>query len=346
MIRISGRVGAVALIISASLLSACGGGGGGSATGNPLPVASPTSNPPVGQAVTLGSSPTTVILPAVSGYTAQVAMPAGSGSGTVAVSTQSTSGVTLQDRGAMVANSPLLYIAVTATTNLTLNGIPGVTLTVPSGVSGTVYVAGLTNGAWTTVAGPGTISNGSVTFPAQAGTITLQAGQTVYFAIYQGSPIASPTPLPSPTSSTTPATTPSASPSPTPTTKATPTPAPTIPPVTPAPSPTATPTSTPAPTVNILSISPSTSAANPATISRTSATTFTIHTDVATRPGVIYGYSGGNCANITYQLGQNSTSSTINVQGSSTASANCTETIQYPMYSSNNATATIYITVP
>lgn len=81
--------------------------------------------------------------------------------------------------------TPLLYFTVTAETNATINGIPGFTLTVPAGITGSVSLAILSSGAWTTVEGPVSISASTATFPVSAGTLTLTQGQKVYLAIFQ-----------------------------------------------------------------------------------------------------------------------------------------------------------------
>ncbi len=81
--------------------------------------------------------------------------------------------------------TPLLFVTITAQSNVTMNGIPGFTVTVPSGVTGSVSLAILQNAVWTTVQGPATVTGGSVTFAPASGTITLSAGQTVYLALFQ-----------------------------------------------------------------------------------------------------------------------------------------------------------------
>jgi hypothetical protein len=142
------------------------------------------------------------------------------------------------------------------------------TLTLPSGVSTageSFYIAFLAPGAsaWVEpVAGPAAVSGQALTFnadtvPSVTFPITLTAGQTYGFALYEvassASPSPTPTASPSPTATPTPAATASPTATPTPAGTASPTPTPTprptaTPTPSPTPSPTATPSSAPAPT--------------------------------------------------------------------------------------------------
>ena len=83
------------------------------------------------------------------------------------------------------SRSGILYFTVTAETNATINGVPGFTLTVPANITGSVSLAVLSNGTWTTLEGPVSISGSTATFPVSAGSFTMTAGQKVYFAIFQ-----------------------------------------------------------------------------------------------------------------------------------------------------------------
>lgn len=159
-------------------------------------------------------------------------------------------------------DTPLLYITLTATSSVVTftGGFPGFTIALPpSAGTGPFYLAQLENNLWTTIAGPVSLSSGSVTLQPNLSALSIPADSSVYFVLYtggvvpstaptsspggaptaSGSPVTSPTPTgtgatsspnPSPTASSTlaPTATPSATSSPT----SFPTSSPTAPPTT------------------------------------------------------------------------------------------------------------------
>ncbi len=202
-------------------LAACGGGGGGgggstSGGGSVIPTPTPTAAP---QTVTASATqPTTAPIPATGGYSGTITIPTGSGTATIADSTSTPSGTPVLSivKGAKVRtvvasnNTPLLYFVVTAQTAVTLSGVPGFTVNVPAGITGSVYIAALENGVWTTVEGPATIASGTAAFAPGNGVVTIAAGQSAYFCLYQGGTVPTPTPSPTPTATPTATPTPSA----------------------------------------------------------------------------------------------------------------------------------------
>jgi hypothetical protein len=120
-------------------------------------------------------------------------------------------------------NTPLLYITlsiasgtVVFTTSSSMpTGFPGFDFTLPPEAgSGPFYLAWLENrsngsgGTWTTVAGPETASNGSVTLQPVLSSLTILPSTPVYLVLYTGgvvpsiAPNATPTPIPTTTAST------------------------------------------------------------------------------------------------------------------------------------------------
>jgi hypothetical protein len=215
----------VALIATPLGLGACGGGGGGGGvppggstfTTAPPSTATPTVTPTPG--FTASTQATSVPLPSAGSYSGTIQVPSGSGSADIATSLSNPGGTPVlqivhskQSRRDTV-NTPLLYITFTAETAVTLNGIPGFTFTIPSGVGGPVYLAARENNIWTTFEGPVAISNGTAIFPTSSGTFTVSAGQSVYIALYEGGIVPTPAPTPTPVATTpTPSTTPTPQP--------------------------------------------------------------------------------------------------------------------------------------
>ncbi len=226
------------LVGLALAVSACGGGGGGAAPGGggptPCPAGftgvAPACNPITASGtIALGTTASTAALPSAGGYTASVQLPSASPSTTASVttSTQTPAGITALSstlRRPLAVNSPLLYFTFVPAATVTLNGIPGFTITLPASVSPSqsFYLAFYQNGSWQTFAGPGSVAGQTVTFAPATSSIVLTANQPVYFALYAGAVLPTPSPTPTPSPSPTPSPTPTASPTPTPT--ATPTP--------------------------------------------------------------------------------------------------------------------------
>lgn len=192
--------------VLAAALAACGGGGGG---GNPPPTSPPTATPtapPSGspaQNVTLGTTPTSAPFPSGAGISGSVALPGGSGSATLSVGATPPAGtvaIQLRRRAATTGNTAVAYVSFTATSAVTMNGIPGFTATLPSSApTGTYWEAfdddpSLASpapqaAAWvsTTTTGQAGAPGVQVTFSAlTTPTITLAAGQSLYLAVYIG----------------------------------------------------------------------------------------------------------------------------------------------------------------
>lgn len=203
------------------LLAACGGGGG---TG-PIPhtSASPAPTPCpsgyVGTApnctqgaqgtITPSAQATSAPLPATAGFSGTITVPAAQGSGaiTVTASAQAPSGTaalqsSVRSQGRRVAatagNTPLLYVSFAAASAITLNGLPGYSISIPSSVTlgGSVYVAQYEGSQWVTVLGPAQISNQAVTIASDNTTLALASGTPVYFCIYSGTLDNVPNPFP------------------------------------------------------------------------------------------------------------------------------------------------------
>ncbi len=183
-----------------------------------------------------------------------------SGAPTLSVARSAASNAQRQPATTVSASSPsatlLAYLGFTPSATFTFASFPTFTLTLPSSVSTageSFYIAFLAPGASAWVepaAGPAAVSGQTLTFnadtvPSVTFPITLTAGQTYGFALYEVASSASPSPTPtaSPTATPTPAATASPTATPTPAGTASPTPTPT-----PRPTATPTPSSTPSPT--------------------------------------------------------------------------------------------------
>jgi hypothetical protein len=222
-----------AFLIFASLalaVSACGGGGGsspapgGGSTPTPCPANFSGTAPGCTQisasgTIAIGTTPSSATLPSLAGYTASVQLPSASAATTASVTTSSQppSGVTALSsvaRRPRTVNTPLLYFTLVPNATVTLNGIPGFTVTLPASVSSnqSFYIAvfqAVTG--WQSIAGPGVVSGQTVTFAPAAGSVVLTANQPLYFALYAGGVVPSPSPTPSPVPTFTPS--PTSSPS-------------------------------------------------------------------------------------------------------------------------------------
>lgn len=221
-----------------ALLCACGGGGGSSPapavvaqTQTPAPTA--TLPAAASASVTAGAVPVTTTFGPVSGsYSGSVTLAAATaGSGPVGIAFQTS------DTGATLASSarlpkaiggsdlaPFVYVLVTPTASVTFATFPSFTFALPPGFalpSGANlylgYDAGNAAGNWSTLAGPATIGNGSVSFTGVSGPVTFTAGVTYGFALFStAQALATPSPKPSPTASPTASASASPSPSPSP----------------------------------------------------------------------------------------------------------------------------------
>jgi hypothetical protein len=181
-------------VLLAAILAACGGGGGGG--GTPATIA-PTPTPcpsPAGGGVGFCGTGYSSQVPAAAGasYSATMNFGTGSGTATIAatvaaptpVATISAQGVRSSAKSGSTVHAAdtapynaIVYLTLTATTNVSLSSVPTITVTSPSGAAGAYYVE---QTFW-------------VTLP-QSGAFTLAAGSSAYFAIYTGGTLPSPNP--------------------------------------------------------------------------------------------------------------------------------------------------------
>lgn len=229
---------AIAAVFCAALAACGGGGGGGGPTINPPtnPPSSPTPSPspcPSGYtgtppnctvvttgsaSVTVQAAPTTAPLPNVGGYAPEsIALPGGSGTLNVTVSTQPPSGTSqLQNvyrriadasrRTMSTGNSPYLYFTLTASGGaVTLTSLPGLNLTVgstaPQDTNYRVAQWDATGSGWYDT-GESVYGLSTQTYLLQltpssspsTNAVSLAANQSIYLAVYHGTSVPSPAP--------------------------------------------------------------------------------------------------------------------------------------------------------
>lgn len=183
-----------------SALAACGGGGN---TATPIPPAAPnpTATPcsssgacsAISSAVVLQPSPTTTPLPPTGGITGTINLPAGAGSLQMATSTQNPT-----TSAPPSSNVALLYVTLTAVNgSVSLNGLPGFSLVLPTTPLAAVHLGQLNDGAWTIVEGPATVNGMTVVLNGTSQAISLKSGQSIYLMVEQNlTPILAPTSSP------------------------------------------------------------------------------------------------------------------------------------------------------
>ncbi len=190
------------------------------------PTATPTPAPPASSnaSVQTGSSVTATLATIASGYGGSVVFPTTGGNATANLVLGASNAVAVQSSARLPkaiggALAPLAYVTLTMTATVTFQAWPTFTFILPPGFSlpsGNLYLAynpGDTAGNWSTLAGPATISNSTVTFAPSTGPITFASGTTYAFALFStAQPLVAPTPTPVPTRSPTPAPTPVPSP--------------------------------------------------------------------------------------------------------------------------------------
>ena len=181
-------------VLLAAVLAACGGGGGGGGVvTTPVPTPTPCASPAGGGIGFCGTTATATVPVAVgASYAATMNFSAGSGTATIAatvaapapVATINAQGVRASANSGSAVHaadtapySAIVYITLTATTNVSLSSVPTITVTSPSGAAGAYYAE---QTFW-------------VTLP-QSGAFTLAAGSSAYFAIYTGGTLPSPNP--------------------------------------------------------------------------------------------------------------------------------------------------------
>jgi hypothetical protein len=325
----------IVVLCTASVVAACTTTTYGSP--GPLPTTAPRCIAP--GCVKLGSGLHNVSLPKAGGV-AVTAKVAGRGFISLRVSDKQFSAPGLF---AILMRRPdlsgaVLYVEITAIKGpATLPDIPGLRLVFPGKVpSGTLRLAALEAGVWTTVGKPASVHGKTVTFSPEPVTpaIHLDSGKSYELSVYSGGVVPpTPTPSPSPTQSPTP--------SPSPTHSPTPSPSPTHSP-TPSPSPTHSPTPAPgALTVAAMCTSSADSCSN-GSMSNAGSVQFTAVNDTATltpseTPSSTYTLksdtcnptddpsAGGNWATFSPAAGQSGTSFTVTARngGASGNPANC-----------------------
>jgi hypothetical protein len=189
--QLSVRLGGMLLIAA---LAACSGG---SVATTPVP--SPTTTPSSSQTVTTSTTSTTNVPATVAGGVSTVAvLPTTNNGASITESATVTppgSIPVLNKARAAAAGlrtvqadvpSPILYLQFTTSTTTTLTGTPALTFTLPITAGVSYYLASYTSaGGWAfPVAGPGTVSSGSVTFAATTNSITISAAAPLTIALY------------------------------------------------------------------------------------------------------------------------------------------------------------------
>jgi subtilisin family serine protease len=179
-------------------------------------------------AVSAGAAAVTAALGTIyTGYSGSVGLPAAtSGSGTASLSLASGDTAVLASSARLpkaIGGSldPKAYVTVTTSATIAFAAFPSFAFIVPASLAlpagASFYLAynpGNVAGGWSTLAGPATIVNSTVSFAAAPGPVTFSAGTTYAFALFA-------------TAQTLVAATPSPSPTPTARATATPTPSPT-----------------------------------------------------------------------------------------------------------------------
>jgi len=231
----------IGVLVVVSGLVACGSGSVSSLSQN-MPAgpsstvsgtSSTTANTTLPPATTQGITATAQLPPASAAVTVTETVSVGVPSGFPPLDIARGAGVQAARRAqgsrtVLDTIDPLLYMEFTTTSSLTFDGSPGIAITLPSITAGaSYYLAEYETSAWVApVAGPGTISGSTVSFPlVTTGATTISPASPLLLALYiltaaspspaaSASPSASPSPIPSPIPSPSPS--PSASPSPVP----------------------------------------------------------------------------------------------------------------------------------
>jgi hypothetical protein len=183
-------LGALAALIALSL-AACGGGGS-----SPQQPFGPPAAPPPGS-LALISSVQNVAVTSTNGANGVVAIPGGTGTVNVAVSSAQPAGTaalqsitrTAQSATATSASadSPLVYVMISAASaTATLNGVPGFTLTLPAAPAASVFEAVWNGAQWITVGNAGTVSGTSVTLAGSTTAQTVTPGSPIFVVAYEG----------------------------------------------------------------------------------------------------------------------------------------------------------------
>ena len=209
-----------AMFVTAAALAACTGGGGtgplpNNNNNNPPP---PTTSSSATATLALSNVGTAVSLPTVGGISSSITLPSNNGAGgatlSLLVSTGAPSGMPAIP--ASKAQS-IVYFGLTASADVTLNGVPKFTMTLPSAPKsqGQFYAwAYSATKGWTDL-GTITVQGANVTFGGTSQTVALQGHVQLFMTPFTAAPLATcptpPPPTPTPPASPTPV------PSPTPT---------------------------------------------------------------------------------------------------------------------------------
>lgn len=206
-------VGVLIALASLGVVAACN-----SASTVPAVTASPAPACDVANCAALDGKLLTIALPSLGRIAIDIVL-AGTGTVAIADSKKPFGGETpLTTMAVFAARSavPLFYVKITAiNASATLTDIPGFKITFSKNIpAGTLRLAALLHGVWTTVGKPGSLSGDTLTFKAIGidPPIHLDKDRSYELGVYSGGIVP---PIPSPTPS--PTTKPSSSPAPTPT---------------------------------------------------------------------------------------------------------------------------------
>lgn len=209
-----GKFAACALVIA--LVSCGGGGGGGGAGGGGVPPAPQCpsgylgtppncTTPATGTtSFTTSTAGVQVAVPPVSGFGGTMSIPPADTAAPMVLYSFATApdGIPVvqaaRRRMTPAPNTPYVYYILQANAPVTLQGMLSFALTVPTNVppAQTYYIAALADDfTWFTIAGPGTVAGGKVTFTIPLQIEYTQAGLAIALALYAGHPVYSGTPL-------------------------------------------------------------------------------------------------------------------------------------------------------
>lgn len=228
------RAAFVLAFAATALLAACGGGGGGASSGGgggviPPPSTTPTPSPTPStgtsnsSTIPVSTAPGNATLPPVGAYTGIISLPAANAATNLVLTASTVLPAGLPPvaghlkpaknaRTTLSLGTPLLFISITPQANVSFNGTPGFTVSVPAAgaaAAAATYFIALYTGVWSTISGPVSVSgSGSVVFAATSTPVTLTAGVTYTFVLYSSSSVtggsASPSASPTPTATPTP----------------------------------------------------------------------------------------------------------------------------------------------
>lgn len=213
-----------AMFVAAAAFAACsggGGGGGGALPNNNAPQPPPANSQSATATLAFSNVGSAQSLPSVAGITSSITLPSNNAKGgstlSLLISTGAPAGMP-----AVPAKSAqsMVYFGLTASADVTLNGVPKFTMTLPSAPKsqGQFYAWSFDPKLGWTNLGTITVSGANVTFGGTSSSVKLVHGVQVFMVPFTAAPFAScPTPTPTPAPTTSPTSTPTVAPSPTPT---------------------------------------------------------------------------------------------------------------------------------